>query len=166
MEQYLIPSVHLLLLTIAEDYSDHKSDSDTKIRLNLGSDASSSQDEREYLSYPINTRETMRFDQLSTVSTTGGVANDTQHKCRQWVFAEKLKIISEWNTGVSLQKLELKYKCELKDNSDFSHGNFTSTFLLTVQSSSEISFNKWRGILELIRDKEKQENEKENEEEE
>jgi hypothetical protein len=47
-------------------------------------------------------------------STTTVTKITTHHKRRQWNFNEKLKIISEFNKGVSLHALELKYKCTRK----------------------------------------------------
>ncbi|CAF3507589.1 unnamed protein product [Rotaria socialis] len=87
---------------------------DDFIRLNLSNNEHGSEDEPENLSDSNNNEEIICLNQSSTSSTSKTKIVATEHKRRQRNFAEKLKIISEFNKGASLHALEFKYKCTRK----------------------------------------------------
>ncbi|CAF1304764.1 unnamed protein product [Rotaria magnacalcarata] len=132
MDKDLMLNSHLLPLNIDENDINQESDSDISsispdievddaeqvnevfIRLNRTKNEHSSEDELENSTNFDNNEEIICLSQLSTSSTSKSLVVANQHKCRQWSFEEKLKIISEFNKGTSLHQLEVKYKCTRK----------------------------------------------------
>ena len=137
MDQKDIANAHLLPLNINNDYISDESDSDSNsidsdlevddadkinddfIRIDLGDNNDSSEDELDNSSITVQNDEITHLVLTPSLpppptTTTTTTAVISHHKRRQWTLHEKLKILSELDKGVSLNKLELKHKCTSK----------------------------------------------------